>query len=318
MLAPHEGDYRWHLLGPANSHSTVEVPTNPPIRLDLLGKPYDVFGDQPLGALGRSEGTIELWNLATSERTATWQHDTNEITVVSFSPDGDLLATGDSQGQVHLWRTQTHEELASFNLNEDTGIVGAPSRSAKLSEDPEAVRAVSRLEFSPDGQVLVAGCWPADRFGDVVRWDLKSKKRLNSLLSLGRDVTTIDFSPDGRLLASAGNSGVFIWDLPSGQRHDPLRSHVTTIVDLAFSPDGRTLAVGGYEAVKLWNVATEQQVASLPMDRGVFRGLCFSPDGRTLALGYVGFPGHFVRLFQAPLIDEIDAAETSTITKGIR
>jgi WD40 repeat protein len=87
------------------------------------------------------------------------------------------------------------------------------------------------------------------------------------------------------------------------------------VLRAAFFPDGKTLATGGLDGkVKLWNLITQQEVVTLPLPLGgSFRSLCISPDERTLAVGYMGFPGHHVRMFHAPSFEEIAAAEKDRI-----
>jgi WD40 repeat protein/serine/threonine protein kinase len=298
VLAPREGDYRWHLVSMDRlGHSTVEVPAQPPLVWDYIQRQYDIFGDVPIGVLGRTDGSIELWNLAAGQRTASWKGDTNAVTAASFSPGGTRLATGNVKGQIKLWNVITQDDMATFDF---------PTKPGRYSS-------VAKLVFSPDGKTLAAGTWPLGS-GDVGLWDIDTKRRLPFLRGPGRNVSTIAFSPDGRLLAagSMGPSEVYVWDLPSGKRHSPLKGHVTGIVQVLFSPDGKTLATGGYDTVKLWNIATDQEIASLPT-RGTLRELCFSPDGRILAVGYLNFPGQRVKLFRAPSFEEIATVEKDRI-----
>jgi WD40 repeat protein len=295
VLAPREGDYRWHLIGMARStHSTVDVPAQPPLVWDYIHRPYDIFGDAPIGVLGRTDGSIELWDLAAGQRTASWRSDSNAITAASFAPDGTRVATGNAIGQVNVWSLPAQEAVVTFELPEKSGRKQTPAK----------------LVFSPDGKILGSACWPSWP-GDVVLWDLPSKQKILSLVGPGYGGdTTIAFSPDGKLLAGGamGPSEVFLWELPSGKLRARLKGHVTGIVQVLFSPDGKTLATCGYDTVKLWNMATEQEIASLPT-RGTLREICFSPDGRIFAVSYLNFPGQRVRLFRAPSFEEIGAAE---------
>jgi WD40 repeat protein len=97
------------------------------------------------------------------------------------------------------------------------------------------------------------------------------------------------FSPDGRLLATAGDDHtVVLWDM-SGNRPSSktLRGHADAVQAVAFNPAGTVLASGGADrTIRLWDVTTgETLVAPLEGHRGLISSLAFSPDGRTLASG---------------------------------
>lgn len=100
-------------------------------------------------------------------------------------------------------------------------------------------------------------------------------------------VYTVAFSPDGKILATAGeDKTVRLWNValrtPIGR---PLTDHTDAVSSVAFSPDGKILASGGHDqTIRLWNVATRSPIG------GPFRGhdhavycVAFSPDGTMLA-----------------------------------
>jgi WD40 repeat protein len=105
-------------------------------------------------------------------------------------------------------------------------------------------------------------------------------------------VAQIAFSPDGTLLAAAGqvNNGavVRIWKVATGQllftSHTPAALNAWCV---AFSPDGKALAAGLESGeVLLFDVASGWQVATLagPLHGGRVRWLGFHPDGHSLVV----------------------------------
>jgi WD40 repeat protein len=99
-------------------------------------------------------------------------------------------------------------------------------------------------------------------------------------------VKVLCFSPDNRMLASAGDDNtVRLWDLSTGQELKWIGSD--SVQRLIFAPDGKRLVtVSSDGAVVLWDPNTMQEVITLR--RGGHSGeptsVSFSHDGLILAV----------------------------------
>ena len=234
-------------------------------------------------ASGSFDGTARIWDVSTGKSKIVLGEvgDSASIRAVAFSPDGHHLATTSAYGTTTIWDTSTGKEIRTLHGH-------APGQTIETR-----FNGIIGVSFSPDGELLATA---SDDLTSKI-WDANSGQELFTLR--GHDhapvsippfdgVIQVAFSPDGKLLATAGGDGtVKFWDVSTGLELRTLEAHPENIViDLTFSPDGVYLLTGGWEGhAKLWEVATGQVQHTLTGHSSGVHGVAFSSDGKRLITG---------------------------------
>jgi WD40 repeat protein len=249
------------------------------------------------------DNVAHVWNTENASPAGGMAQHHSPIQSVAMSGDGRLL-TGGRDSAARLWQFENNYPLSvPFQRKEPIlistcspdgtlAVIGADSgffvgkRGAasgkfdwtRLKESPQGRAAAIR----PDkAQIAVAGY-----SGQIQVWDVGT---LQVVKSFGQKdwIYSLDFSPDGRRLASAcKNSLARVWDLETGQPvGEPMR-HEGAIRSIAFSPDGRQVATASHDmTARLWNAETLQPTGVVVSHEDELTSVEFSEDGRFIATG---------------------------------
>jgi WD40 repeat protein/serine/threonine protein kinase len=212
---------------------------------------------------GRSKpGEAAVWDARTGKEIHRLRGHTDAVYSVAFSPDSKRLATAGADATTRVWDLDTGKEVLAFKGHAGRGT-----------------GEVTSVAFSPDGNRIASGGYREARV-----WDATTGKELLHLQGHTGWVVKVAYSPDGRLLATAGRDHtVKLWEAASGEEQYTLKGHTGLLTCLAFSPDGRTLASGGEDRqVKVWDVSGNPESKLLRGHQMSPHALAFSPDGKRL------------------------------------
>jgi WD40 repeat protein/serine/threonine protein kinase len=237
---------------------------------------------------GGADDTVYLWNAKTKEKI--YRRVFNDMVVcVRFSRDQQYFAVADYSNVVSIFNTQSGER---------TRILG-PFEQDVLS-----------LSFHPQKPVLAMGFLGNDSIrevtnrkrqfteaqpADVLLVDVITGNTLQKIEGHMDEVTSLEFSGDGDLLASGCMDGKLrIWELGEAKGDDDqelkyeLRSNINAhpmgVRRIDLSEDGAIAASCGDDKVAcIWDVKSETLKALLAAHTSKVIGIDLSPSGKLVA-----------------------------------
>jgi WD40 repeat protein len=230
--------------------------------------------DRDLVVSGSEDATIKIWNSSNGKRLSTLRGHKDEVWSLQFSPDGRILASASNDRTIKLWDLDSRECL--FTLE------GHDNRVATVAFSPFAQG--SRREFPPNppyqgglGGILASG----SEDNTIKLWNPLTGECIATWQAHSLRVSSIAFSPDGKLLASASlDRTLKIWDVGTGSCVQTLSGHASWVMAVAWSLEGDKLASGSCDrTVQIWDREAGTSWRTFKGHTNWIWAVAFSPDG---------------------------------------
>ena len=195
---------------------------------------------------------------------------------LSANADGKLLLTSGEDATLRLWELPELRECCKV-----AGDVGPVRQAVVVGGGKWAASCALRL-------------FPSDMV--VQLWDLATGAERRRLAGIGKNLTCVALTLDGRKVAAGSEDGsVRLWTLdPPGTPSLTLRGHTEAVSDVKFTPDGgMLLSVGLDGTMRQWDARTGQARGALQVQGGPLRAVAFAGASKRVA-----FAGDQLRLRQ--------------------
>lgn len=178
--------------------------------------------------LGTREGTLEVFDIASSTLLDTIKAHEKDVWSLQVSPDGKSLVTGSADSSAKFWEFKVVQEEVLGTTRKTPKLTLVHTRTLKVADDILAVR------FSPDNRLLALSTLDHT----VKVFFLDSLKLYLTLYGHKLPVLSISISHDSKLIVtSSADKNVRIWGLDFGDCHKAFFAHQDSILSVSFIPN---------------------------------------------------------------------------------
>lgn len=178
--------------------------------------------------LGTKEGTLEIFDIASSTLLETLKAHDRDIWSLQVHPDGKSLVTGSADKSAKFWEFRVVQEEVLGTTRKQPKLTLHHTRTLKVSDDILSVR------FSPDARLLAVSTLD----NTVKVFFVDSLKLFLTLYGHKLPVLCMDISYDSKLIVtSSADKNVRIWGLDFGDCHRAFFAHQDSILSVAFIPN---------------------------------------------------------------------------------
>ncbi|MBX3148941.1 caspase family protein [Candidatus Obscuribacterales bacterium] len=244
-----------------------------------------------LSVFHKHGAAVTIWDVAANREIASKDSPSSSSFVIKQGSD-DLIANQGETGLVTLWSLSTLKPLAQFTSSMGTSIGVAGKNIVVVNGNPSKVFVLPdkspRIEIPDKGNATLSADGNkvafADDFGSIKIWSVQTQKIECEIRAQPR-VTTLAFSPDGRVLVTASNDNLIRkFDLSGHKEFVLIDAHGAPVTSLAFEPSkGGQFATADEDGkINIWDSESDKRLHTVSESKPV-RKITYNRDGSLLA-----------------------------------
>jgi ribosome assembly protein 4 len=256
-------------------------------------------GTPPRLASASKDGTIKIWDVVRGTRLMSLAGHTNAVTCIVWGGEGFIYSASQDR-TIRMWSTESGKTVRvlqghghwvnSLSLSTTHALrTGAFDRHGGAPADEKQAIEIATEKYKKhlavtERELLVSG---SDDF-TLFLWDpVATKKPVARLTGHQQPVNFVQFSPDGRYIASASFDGsVRVWNGKTGKFIRTYRSHVQAVYQVCWAGDSRSFVSSSKDStLKVWNLKSNKTISDLPGHADEVYAVDWSPDGQRVASG---------------------------------
>jgi len=229
------------------------------------------------------DGKVLKWSLDGKDQTLQIVYSgTDIIEVLAVSPDQSWLACGSGNSSIRMIPLQGNS--VGFEMTGHTGKIKSlifsfdgkhlysASLDGKVLKWDLAARTntnitngsikITSIDISSNGN-FIAGI---SSDGNVLVWDPDNNSESFRVETVGKNIKTIRFSPDGLLAIGDANGTVELWDINKRAKISEVKAHIAQVNDIRFNTTLKQMATASNDkTLKIFNISDPSDLTEPPL-----------------------------------------------------
>jgi len=229
---------------------------------------------------------VNLWDIASGRIAMSLKGHIENISIITYSPDGKYIATGSYDKTVKIWDAKTGREIRTISKFSDsvTYITYNSNGSFLYIITGDMSKVIKIFDAATGNEIKTIQSTYSDHF-DVAIALSPDEKFIAMGYGLRIILTDTNTKEEGPIRADSFTNPNFIV-LRNSNDNTGSSNYTFDVSSVAYSPDGKYILSGIFNGtIRMWDISTQSIIKSLSGHFGKVRSIAYSLDGKHIVSG---------------------------------